>query len=355
MARFWSAVAFWVAICSKHAVASSDLPAALPDAVLTNSDYRWLAEFEMQTEPSLPPIVEVPPRSPMKRFERRNSAMKVLVVGDSMTQGMEGDWTWRYRIWQWFKSQDISIEFVGPYTGTNPPPYTAPPPLPALKGSLNFPAQSPANGSYAKGISPDFLKNTKHFAIWGRACAQDVSLIHDVVVDAQPDLILSMLGFNDMGWRITDGKGTFDCTTTLIERYRLAKPDVKLAVANVPERTNRVELAQHTADYNKLLAQAIPIWSTPESPVQLVKLRENYDCSLTSCPVGYDGLHPNAKGEYQIAHAFSLGLVEMGIGHSELSIPQVMPPRPTPVPSDLVFATSPRGVTATWTKGTFQT
>jgi len=37
-----------------------------------------------------------------------------------MSQGHEGDWTWRYRLWQWFTSQGVAIDFVGPYTGTGP-------------------------------------------------------------------------------------------------------------------------------------------------------------------------------------------------------------------------------------------
>lgn len=34
---------------------------------------------------------------------------KVMVVGDSITQGFEGDWTWRYRLWQWFKDQGEEV------------------------------------------------------------------------------------------------------------------------------------------------------------------------------------------------------------------------------------------------------
>lgn len=40
---------------------------------------------------------------------------KVLIVGDSITHGQEGDFTWRYRISEWFKNYapDTKPEFVG--------------------------------------------------------------------------------------------------------------------------------------------------------------------------------------------------------------------------------------------------
>lgn len=44
-----------------------------------------------------------------------------------MTHGQEGDWTWRYRIFQWFQQNNINVEFVGPYIGTMEPT----PPTPA--------------------------------------------------------------------------------------------------------------------------------------------------------------------------------------------------------------------------------
>jgi hypothetical protein len=27
-------------------------------------------------------------------------------------------------------------------------------------------------------------------------------------------------------------------------------------------------------------------------------MRENYDCDVSGCPAGYDGLHPNVLGKY---------------------------------------------------------
>lgn len=55
------------------------------------------------------------------RIERsstgKDELLKVMIVGDSITHGHEGDFTWRYRIWEWFRANNISVDLVGPYRG----------------------------------------------------------------------------------------------------------------------------------------------------------------------------------------------------------------------------------------------
>lgn len=143
----------------------------------------------------------LPPR-PVKRAEAPLSpraSLRVLVVGDSMTQGAEGDFTWRYRIWEWFRNNGVDVKFVGPYIGTAAPQKAQPPAPPALYGSPK-PPPSPLNinGGYALACDPAW-KGSGHFSIWGRAAATDQYLINQVVKDNPADLMLLMLGFNDMG------------------------------------------------------------------------------------------------------------------------------------------------------------
>lgn len=44
---------------------------------------------------------------------------KVMIVGDSISQGLDGDYTWRYRLWQHFQSDGVTDAFVGPRSGTH--------------------------------------------------------------------------------------------------------------------------------------------------------------------------------------------------------------------------------------------
>jgi hypothetical protein len=54
------------------------------------------------------------------------------------------------------------------------------------------------------------------------------------------------------------------------------------------------------------------------------------------CPASHDGLHPNARGEYQIARAFARTLHEKyDLGSSNFTIPAYIPPRPCAPPTNL--------------------
>jgi hypothetical protein len=66
-----------------------------------------------------PAVIKYYPSVPAD-IELRPEAVSVMVVGDSISQGGEGDWTWRYRLWEWLKSQEIVVDFVGPFIGTRP-------------------------------------------------------------------------------------------------------------------------------------------------------------------------------------------------------------------------------------------
>ncbi|KAE8167238.1 hypothetical protein BDV40DRAFT_284981 [Aspergillus tamarii] len=283
-------------------------------------------------------------------LHERATGLKVMIVGDSISQGREGDFTWRYRIWEWFQSQGVAVDFVGPYTGTVQPDKAAPPSPPALYGEPQPTGPVKVSGGYAKEVSSEFPKS--HFAVWGRAAAVDKGLIKEVMAAHPADLMLLLLGFNDMGWFYSDSMGTLDSIHTLISNARAANPKIKFAIANVPQRSfigGREDLPVSTNIYNSLLRDTIPKWSTTASPIHLVELEENYNCQPSSCPVGSDGLHPNTMGEYQIARAFSQTLVkDFRIGSSALSIPSDVPTRPLPVPSNFKVFTSPGGVTATW-------
>lgn len=289
-----------------------------------------------------------------------HAKIRVMVVGDSMSQGQEGDWTWRYRIWEWFRDHGVATEFVGPYVGTVQPGTTnpGPPQPPPLADSPHAPlAPLKVSGGYAAGVSRDF--DSKHFALSGYKAEYANCLIKDVVSNYPADLMLLWLGFNDMAWNRgklppSDPIETLDLIHTLVTNARAAKPDIQFAIADVPQRSLlgacQDDLSRNTDRYNSLLRDAIPAWSTAQSPIHLVEVRKNYDCEVGS----FDGLHPNALGEFQIARAFSLTLLnDFHLGKDPLKIPENIPSRPLPVPQNFRVTTSPRGVTAKWGAGTF--
>ncbi|KAK3180954.1 hypothetical protein K4F52_007768 [Lecanicillium sp. MT-2017a] len=289
-----------------------------------------------------PSTTSIPPwnPTPVPEPNKLGPNPKILIVGDSISHGQEGDFTWRYRIWEWFKNNaaDTKPEFVGPYTGTQERSKPKEPQPPRLDSDPDLDNSPRTSGGYYQGM-PKFQSN--HFAVWGRQIAQDIPRIRDVVSKYKPDILLVLLGFNDMGW--------FD---NFIKEARKASPGVKLAIANVPQRSligGREDLPLKTTAYNKALPELLKRHDSDLSTTRLVDLADNYDCAPAHCPAGYDGLHPNAYGEYLIAQAFSRTLHnEFGVGKSELQLPTSYPPRPLPVPSNIIAVSEPMGVKVTW-------
>ncbi|WP_189077899.1 GDSL-type esterase/lipase family protein [Mangrovihabitans endophyticus] len=294
-------------------------------------------------------------------------AGRVLVVGDSITNGFEGDYTWRYRLWEWARRQDIGATFVGPLTGTEKPGDPHPPEPPPIGEGGGNPAPSepdPAQftGAYNRDVAAEFVNGgSGHYAMWGRQLVQDVGTIKGVMTDLgakgqMPDLLVVELGFNDIGW-LGAGAGLTTAMKSFIDNARAANQNVRFVLGNVPHRTTlgsaNPQLPQRITDYNAALAREIPNWSTTRSPIVLADVDGEYRCdsSATTCPSAYDGLHPNALGEYRIARAFGKALHDgFHLGSGAPEVPSTVPARPVATPTSLAFDGTQQGVTVTWPK-----
>ncbi|CAM1508852.1 Fc.00g025910.m01.CDS01 [Cosmosporella sp. VM-42] len=275
-----------------------------------------------------------------------------MIVGDSISQGGEGDYTWRYRLWQWLHDENIDFDFVGPSTGTYEPDESLQLKPPSTEEELEIPPAERLNGGYAKDIDPNF--DMDHFSLAGRQVIQVKDSIGAIVAKYKPDYVLVELGFNDLGWFASGPEGLLQNMKTLIDSARGAKSDIKFAIANVPHRTmigGREDLINNTDIYNDLLAEVVPDWDSEESPMELVHFRENYRCEVEDCPAGWDGLHPNELGEYTLAQAFSTALhTRYGIGKGVLEVPAKIPPRECPTPGNLKTTGAPYSIAVTWDK-----
>lgn len=269
-----------------------------------------------------------------------NAVVKVLVCGDSISQGVEGQFTWRYRLWEWFhtdselhaetqtqtKSSSPShsttdedkggdenahtpyhhpeLRFVGPYNGT----------LPTDSANTTAWGADPSNpqtwGAYHPAVHPSFSPGggSAHFAVYGRPAWMDIDLIGIQVQAYQPDFVILHLGFNDIGWWDHGAADLVGTMQRLVFFSRLARADVAVLIADVSHRlgvAGREDIPLTTAEYNKAIVEKAREWSTERSPVEVVRVSEVYDCHVESCPAGIDGLHPNSLGDYQIARAYS--------------------------------------------------
>jgi len=239
--------------------------------------------------------------------------LKMMVVGDSISQGLEGDYTWRYRLKQHLDDDGVATDFVGPRKGTY------------VTGTD---AATPAGyaGGYRPAIDGTF-SDTEHLAQWGWQLSQAKWDIASRVSTYTPDYLLVELGFNDIAWSGADAAGLVAGLKEFVTNARAAKPDIKVLVANVVHRTAldvQPDLPQRISAYNNALPAAVSAMTTAASPVALV----NVDSGYTPASDTYDGLHPNVRGEVVIAKAFADVLADtqkFGVGTGYGAVPTSLP------------------------------
>ncbi|KAL4993280.1 hypothetical protein BDV10DRAFT_190139 [Aspergillus recurvatus] len=281
-----------------------------------------------------------------------NEEASFMVVGDSISHGMEDDWTWRYRLSQWMDYNGYTHHFVGPWKGThgNRPLVDSQPDAPLFPDEEPRPTVN-VEGGYAKGVASSF-RNTGHASFWGRQAAQSKNTINGWVKEHKPDYLLILLGFNDLGWWASGPDALVGDIGSLVNEARKAKPDIKLLIGNVVHRTfldGRQDLVDNTNRYNILLKERMSSWFRWESPIAYVDVNTDYDCRPNSCADAYDGLHPNARGEYHIAQAFARVLQrDFGYAGIGFRVPDKVDGRSVGVPQNVKTTSWPEGLLTTW-------
>jgi hypothetical protein len=213
-------------------------------------------------------------------------AMRFLFVGDSMTVGKAGDFTWRYRMWQHLRATlgDEGHTITGPRTELYDAEAGAP--LSHAYGDASFPA--PAR---------------RHLAGWGEGWLHMAPVIADTVTAARADVLLVSLGLIDLGF-YTDSTQTAANARAFITAARTANPHIRLVLLPVIPNVRAESDAPFAAEcdrFNTLLAQAVTELDTPASPVLLAPRPADYDIHTDT----YDGTHPGPSGEHKLAAAFA--------------------------------------------------
>jgi hypothetical protein len=235
--------------------------------------------------------------------------VRILVVGDSMTQGSSGDWTWRYRLSQHLTGHGVSFDLVGP------------------RDDL-WEYVEAHDGSQAY-VDPGFDRD--HAARWGMHLASmdqapPVGIgysISQLVDEFHPDVVVEMLGVNDLAF----GGKTPDQLAGLLQDFvdeaRTADPSVALVMARIPQPWRSDVRA-----FNPLLDDLAEDLDTAASPVVVADTDTDY-----SLADSFDSAHPNARGELKIASAVEDALAQLGVGPvADRPIPQVpLGPRIPPV------------------------
>ncbi|MEU6482543.1 GDSL-type esterase/lipase family protein [Streptomyces sp. NPDC046887] len=214
--------------------------------------------------------------------------MRFLFVGDSMTIGRSGDYTWRYRMWQ-----HLNATFGGPYKIVGP------------RTALYDPStDAPVSQEYADPAFPP--KARAHLAGWGEGWCHMAPLIGDAVRAGRADVLLVSLGLIDLGF-YTDAEQTAGNVHAFLAAARAANPHIRAVLLPVIPNVraeHEPAFAEQCARFNELLAKAVADLDEPGSPLLLASPPSPYDLHTDT----YDGTHPSPAGEHRIAAAFATAL-----------------------------------------------
>lgn len=220
--------------------------------------------------------------------------VRVLPVGDSITQGSAGDYTWRYRLWQSLQTGGPSagVDFVGDRnTLWNP-----------LTGKQDN------NRFYA---DPSFDQD--HHALWLRTLIDESKTIGAAIngLAAKPDVIVVDLGTNDYA------RGAANSMTALkafVANARAAAPGVDVVVLGLYRlynvKTRTYANVSYVSGFNSLLPSTAAALDTPSERVVAAPVEPTFDAAKLT----WDGRHPTSQGELVLAKAAADGLRAVGVG-----------------------------------------
>lgn len=189
---------------------------------------------------------------------------RIMLAGDSITQGFDGDFTWRYRLYQELTRLQVPFDFVGPHNA----PYGG------------------SNTYLASGWDTD------HDAKGGTTLAAQLQNITGDMQTYLPDVLVALYGTNDLRNGATPEQ--------LIARWRAyvvlaraVRPQVTLVLGEVTSLH-----APGRAEANAMLDDLATELSTTDSPVVVADLDSPaFDAARDT----YDGTHPTPTGETLIA------------------------------------------------------
>jgi lysophospholipase L1-like esterase len=202
--------------------------------------------------------------------------VRIMIAGDSITQGFDGDYTWRYRLFLEFARQAVPVDFVGSKTA----PYGG-------------------RGTYlVSGWDSD------HSAVGGAALWERDESIGAEVALLRPDVLVALYGTNDL----VDGRTPAQLLAswrTYVASARAANPQVKLVLGEVATPKARSRAAANAG----LQALATEL-TNEQSPIVVADLDSP---DWVPSRHSRDHTHPNPTGETLIAQKVAQSLLSLGV------------------------------------------
>jgi lysophospholipase L1-like esterase len=189
-------------------------------------------------------------------------AVRIMPLGDSITEGRSGDATWRYWLQKRLEAEGCLVDYVGSRRGV-------------LQGGPRF-----------SDFDPD------HEGHWGWTTTEVMAKIDRWAADARPAIVLIHLGTNDLGG---EPERIAANLATIVAALRRASPRVEIYVARlIPLARAPAELMERT---NDAIARMATELDRPDSRLVVVDQYTGFDPRTDT----YDGVHPNESGEKKMA------------------------------------------------------
>lgn len=216
-------------------------------------------------------------------------AHRVLLIGDSITQGSSGMTTWRYWLWRAFGASSTPVTFVGD------------------RNDLWNP-----RGPVSAYAHLDHGFQTAHGARWGSEYPEHLASIGRRMDQLEPDVVVVELGVNDA--KNATATEIARRAGDLASRVWAVDADTKIVYVEIPSiaagpaglspRRNAV-----TAEANRLISGQF----AGDGRVAIARARSGAAPRWDPMRHTYDGVHPNTVGETLLAQRVADALAGLGV------------------------------------------
>jgi lysophospholipase L1-like esterase len=209
-----------------------------------------------------------PSHAPVSLFETLESrtllaAVKIMPLGDSITESASGHASYRYWLWNTLVSAGYDVDFVGSMTG--------------VAGGAPLYSNFDQNHEGHSGYRADQIQS--NIVSWANLNKPDVVLLH--------------IGTNDILGGQTNSS-TISEVGGIIDNLRSVNPNVKILLAEIIPNTSSPTTTQQ---FDSLIPGLASSKSTAQSPVIVVDQWSGFNANTDT----YDGIHPTQTGEQKMS------------------------------------------------------
>lgn len=224
-----------------------------------------------------PDGVARPDGAPLPDSGPAPGALRILLLGDSITQGDASHKSFRYALWKRFVEAGIKVDLVGSQTQHH-------------NGTPTFP----------KVLGQSFDQD--HEGHWGWRADQLLAQLPTWLASYDADVAVLHVGTND-ALQKQSTTTTVSELESIIDALRADNPTIAIFIAKLIPTTR-----PENSNIDQLNAQLEAIAEKKHqsgSPVTLVDQSRGFDAAADT----YDGIHPNAAGEQKMADVFFDALI----------------------------------------------